>query len=95
MTRPPATVAEPPAFHGATDQPDGNVVPENSAPVSGARITSPSLVSAATAPAPDPARKCALVVSTNVLLAITKLKGADAALGCVVRFAAPSAELTR
>src|SRR5262245_46384331 len=41
---PPAMVATPPVLHGVLVQPVGSVVPENSLPVIGARLTSPSPV---------------------------------------------------
>src|SRR6266581_145804 len=41
---PPLTVALPPPDHGADCQSPGSVLPENSAPEAGARITSPSAV---------------------------------------------------
>src|SRR6266568_6074420 len=73
VSRPPATLALPfGGNHSVADIPAGRASPENSAPKVGARITSPSAVSATYAPASTaPALKSALVVSRRVAGALS------------------------
>src|SRR3982751_6375123 len=44
-TAPSAATDVPPLFHGTDSQPEGSAVPENSAPLVGARRSSPSMLS--------------------------------------------------
>jgi hypothetical protein len=63
---PPEIVVPPPVAHGVEDQPVGTVVPENSAPTVGLRMTSPSEVAETYVLAPVvPAPKSVVVVSVN------------------------------
>ena len=91
------TVDVPPTDQGSLAHPAGSVLPSNSAPAVGRKMSSPSTVCATVNCASRvPAAKSATVPSTKQLAAgVLKLAGLLPAGGSVLELAAPSAEVAR